>query len=195
MLSACALLTLVAAGGCASLNYERIALGMGPAELSRVLPEARTRPTPVGLAYLDPGDATGGRPGAAIVVLLTEQRRVAGKFLAERTADALWAGRPAYRLIGEVDAELYGVQQTSPIDVARMIAGELAQVEGERLVREAHGWVAAGLLRWLEGWPGLRDFAVPEDARDRLLELAPAGGTLALERTGGGRLRFAYASD
>ena len=189
-----ALVALVAAasGGCAGASYDRIHLGQAPHAYRGLLPEAVTRQTDAGLACLERHAA-----GAdVIVVLLNDQRRVAGKLYAHaRASQGAWPGaarRPRYRLVGELDRVGYGVAQVSPVDALRMIASELATTSGEPLAREAHQRVVGGMLRWLERWPGVEDYAIPPAQLATLRDMVPGGGAARLTIGADGTLRFEY---
>jgi hypothetical protein len=166
--------------GCASWSYEQIQLGQSPKDYERVLPVETSRKTALGLCHLGQG-----RRGYtdALVVLLTDDRRVAGKLWARKSGGGRRLGRGAggFRLVGELDPGLCGVAGSGPLDTLRAIAAELTDYRGEKLAQDAHGWVAAGLVRLMQRWPGVRDVGVSSQWLDGLLERVPGGGTARLE--------------
>lgn len=190
----CALLA-AASGGCAGATFERIHLGQAPHAYRGVLPDASTRQTDAGLAYLQHSAAGTD----TIVVLLSEQRRVVGKLYAHsRSGGGGWSGAargPRYRLVGELDRAGYGVEQVSPVDALRLVASELATTPGEPLAVEAQQRVVAGLLRWLERWPGVEDYAIPEAQLATLRDVVSGGGVARLTIGTGGVLGFEYVVD
>ena len=166
--------------GCANWSYEQIQLGQSPEDYARVLPAGTSRKTALGLCHL-----SRGRLGHtdALVVLLTSDRRVAAKLWARHSESDWRLGRAecGFRLVGELDPELYAVTGSGPLDTLRAIAGQLTDYQGEKLARDAHAWVAAGLVRLLHRWPEVRDVGVSSQRLDELLELVPGGGTARLE--------------
>jgi hypothetical protein len=176
--------------GCADLAVDRIRPGQRPQEYEGTLPAASTRRTDLGLACLEQSPT--GRIDA-IVLMLTSDRRVAGKLHATHwSAGGGLPPQPAYRLRVQVDPVLASVQGAGPIDTLRMLAGDLACYEGERLARDAHAWVAGGLVRLLQRWPGVTDFGVAETRMSQLNDLVPAGGEARMIVDRDGQYRFEY---
>ena len=185
---------LIAIVGCGNSSthwgYDRIRIGQSPGQYERVLPTADTRRTQLGLCYLGRG-ALGATD--AIVVLLTPDRRVAGKLHARWTQRNYgFKSELRYRLRGEVDPLLADLRTTGPIDVLRMIASDLVNYQGEQLAREAHHWVAAGLVRMIQPWPHVRDVGLDEAKLREALERVPGGGAVRLGLDGAGVYRFEY---
>jgi hypothetical protein len=118
----------------------------------------------------------------AIVVLLTRDRRVAGKLHATRTESGLaLTTEVRYVLEAELDpnvAQLYGT-------------GPIAQPVTDPLVREAQGWVAAGIIRIVQRWPHARDPAEVQLAD--MLERVPAGGEATITARPDGALAIRYS--
>ena len=185
---------LLALSGCgANRLYDRIQLGQSPREYKSVLPEATSRRTVLGLCHFHANSL--GRTDA-LVVLLSDDRRVAAKLLASYVAPTvLNARRGGYRLRGELDPKLYDVSGTGPIDAFRLIAAELANYRGEKLARDAHAWVAAGIIRLLQRWPKLRDSGVRSDRLDLALERVRGGGGGAITVDEAGVYRISYRAD
>jgi hypothetical protein len=173
-------LTLLALTGCTNWSYRQIQLGQSPKDYERVLPAETSRKTALGLCHLSE-DRFGHQD--ALVVLLANDRRVAGKLWARHFGRKwrLGGAERGFRLVGELDPELYGVAGSGPLDTLRAIAGELTDYRGEKLAVDAHTWVAAGLVRLMQRWPGVRDTGVASQRLDELLDLVPGGGTARLE--------------
>jgi len=173
-------LTLLALTGCTNWSYRQIQLGQSPKDYGRVLPAETSRKTALGLCHLS--ESRLGHTDA-LVVLLADDRRVAGKLWARRFVRKwrLGGAERGFRLVGELDPELYGVAGSGPLDTLRAIAAELTDYRGEKLAQDAHAWVAAGLVRLMQRWPGVRDTGVSSQRLDELLDLVPGGGTARLE--------------
>jgi hypothetical protein len=178
--------------GCASLSYDRIRLGAAPADYDNVLPSATTRRTTVGLTHWSDSPTSHD----AVVILLSDDRRVAGKLHARRFASGLWSQRnaPRYELVCELDRSLFEVGDTSPIDVMRMILADLAEAATEPSVRDAQDTIIAGIAQCLRRWPGVEDSGMSARDAERFEDLAPPGGGLVIELTDN-LLRFAYRAD
>jgi hypothetical protein len=160
--------------GCAELCYDRVQLGQEQRAYRSVFPDDNTRRSATGVCYCEKDGF--GRTDAA-VLLLTGDRRVAGKFYAlylERKTGL--QAETSYRLRGELDPELLKLSATGPIDMLRAIADELTTAEGDTFVREAHGWIAAGLLRLMQRWPHVGDEGPAVTRLTEMLERIPAGG-------------------
>jgi len=183
-----AALVLPALCGCASWTYSQLRLGQRPQDYER-LPADRARRTSTGVcAYQQ--NALGD--SEAIVVLLTSDRRIAGKLRATRVKARWGQAFDAYALTGELDRELYDAQETGPLDTLRALAGELADYSGERLAAQAHELAAAGLIRLVQRWPHALDLGVREARAAELLELAAGGGEAGLSVGVDGVFRFWY---
>jgi hypothetical protein len=159
--------------GCAEFGYNQVQLGQEQRVYQAAFPEDSTRRSPAGVCCLETDGA--GRTDAA-VLLLTPDRRVAGKFYATHV-ERHWA-RPQmyYRLRGELDPRLMNLGATGPIDALRAVADELTATEGDTFVRDAHAWVAAGLLRLIQHWPHVGDEGPGFPRVSQTLERIPAGG-------------------
>jgi hypothetical protein len=166
--------------GCANWSYDQIQLGQSPRDYARVLPAETSRKTALGLCHLS-HDKLGHTD--ALVVLLTSERRVAAKLQARYFESGWRFGRTesGFRLVGELDPELYGVAGSGPLDSLRALAANLTDYRGEKLALDAHAWVAAGLVRLMQRWPNVRDVGISSQRLDQLLERVPGGGTARLE--------------
>lgn len=175
--------------GCADWSYEKVQLGQEMRAIERVFPEEKTRRGDFTFSYLE----SGSRRTDAICVLLTHDRRVAGKVQA--TLRKRWRGmQPVqqYTLRGELDTALLGLGEVGPVDVLRTVADDITSEGDDAFEREAHGWVAAGLVRLVEAWPQTAD---PGPAYPRLadmLDRVPAGGRAAINTIGDKRLGISY---
>jgi hypothetical protein len=174
-LGAC--LALLSAG-CADFGYNRVQLGVEQRVYQQAFPAERMRRTPAGFCYLEK-DAFGRTD--AVVVLLTADRRVAGKLHAtyvERKGP--FQAETTYALRGALDPELMRLSGTGPIDVLRAVAADLTSTQGDTFVREAHGWVAAGLMRLVQHWPHVGDEGPAFTRLTDVLDRIPAGGAAHL---------------
>lgn len=163
-------------GGCAQAYYRQFQLGQQPAEYERILPAGSSRRTSIGLCYL--GTDLAGRTDA-LVILVTDDRRVAAKLHAakvQRRIGGLEVER-GYRLEGELDPRLCGIEGAGPLNGLRMLAGRLAEQPGQALELDAHWLVAGGLVRLLQAWPGVGEYGVEERRLSELFERVPGGGT------------------
>lgn len=168
-------LTAILQTGCADWSYRRIQLGQQLGEYQRAFPEARSRRTDSTLCCLEQ-DVTGRTD--AVVVLLTRDRQVSGKLHAthfERNYG--FRVETGYLLRGELDPELTQLRATGPVDTLRAIADELTSSTGDKLVKEAHGWVAAGIVRLVQRWPHVGDQGPAFPRLTDMLERVPGGGT------------------
>lgn len=166
--------------GCADWSYRTIKIGQGPRDYARVLPHEESRKTALGLCSLQISKS--GHTDA-IVVLLTEDRRVAAKFWARHTERNWGFGNPEakYHLIGELSPKLYGSEGSGPLDTLRSLIVDLTEYRGEKLAMEAHAWVAAGLTRLMQCWPGDREPVSSSPLLEVMLEQTPGGGTGSME--------------
>ena len=173
-------LAILTLSGCADWSYQRIQLGQSPEDYARVLPMETSRRTALGLCHLSKNAL--GRTDA-LVVLLTSDRRVAAKLRARHFEHKWGVNRTerGYWLVGELNPELYGVAGSGPLDTLRAIAGELTVYRGEKLALDAHAWVAAGLVRLVQRWPGVNDVGVSSQRLSELVERVPGGGTARIE--------------
>lgn len=166
--------TLPMLTGCARINLDRLTLGQELRQPQRVFPEGRALRTDVGLCYLE-RDRLGRTD--AIVVLLTRDQRVAGKLhacLRQRRGGS--SPTIEYHLRGEFDPQLVGLSGTGPIDTLRAIADELTSHARDGVVREAHGLIAAGMVRMVQQWPHADDEGPTPPRLAELLERVPPGG-------------------
>jgi hypothetical protein len=117
-----------------------------------------------------------GRTDAA-VLLLTGDRRVAGKLYAmhQERKSGLQV-ETTYRLRGELDPQLLKLSATGPIDMLRAIADDLTTSGEDTFVREAHAWIAGGLVRLMQRWPHVGDEGPAVTRLTEALERIPAGG-------------------
>jgi hypothetical protein len=166
--------------GCANWSYDQIQLGQAPRDYARVLPTETSRKTALGLCHLSQN-----RLGHtdALVILLTNDRRVAGRLWARHSEPGRRFGRSQaeFRLTGELDPQLYGVAGSGPLDSLRAIVADLTDYRGEKLALEAHAWVAAGLVRLMQRWPNVRDVGASSQQLAEILDRVPGGGTARIE--------------
>lgn len=193
-LGLCPLALLVTSlAGCAQMNYDQVRLGTTADRPNRLFAEAQSRRTALGVAYLDTDML--GKVEAAVVLLSPEQR-VAAKFYAVYDPQSLNPASPAtYTLRGELDPDLTTLRNAGPLDTLRVIADELTDSGDEQRVRDAHAWIAAGLVRLVQQWPHATD---PGPAATRITETlarVPAGGTADLSTGPDGTLTVTYTRE
>jgi hypothetical protein len=177
--------------GCARLSAAQLRLGYYVREPGRVLPEGKSRASNVGLCYLD-HDLFGRTE--AIVIFLSRDRRIAGKFQAT-LAETNVGFKPAttFALEGELDPTVAHLAGAGPIDTLRAIADDLTQPETDALVREAQDWVAAGIVRLVQRWPHAGDEGPAAAALTAMLERVPADGEATIVVHSDGALSITYA--
>ena len=176
--------------GCAQWSYSHIKLGQEPQDYERAFPAESARRTHLGLCSLCE-DAFGRTD--AVVVLLTRDRRVAGKVHATRfVRDYGFKRDEGFLLRGELDPQLAELQATGPIDVLRVIATDLAEYQGEKLAMEAHAWVAGGLVRLIQCWPHVNEVGIEAARLTELFELVPGGGEARIAVDQAGIYQFEY---
>lgn len=176
--------------GCAEFSYNRIQLGQEQREYEPAFPADKTRRTPATVCYLE----TRLGHTDAMVVLLTRDRRVAGKLHAMHSErDFGFPAETHYRLRGEIDPTLVRLGATGPIDVLRAVADELTAAHADAYVREAHGWVAGGLVRLVQHWPHGGDAGPAVTRLSDILERIPSGGEARITVAGTGRFLIEYA--
>ncbi len=184
-------LLLLFAPGCTRLEadwcYQHIRIGQLPRDYRDVLPADASRRTPLGLVYLREGK---GRRDA-IVVLLADDRRVAGKLHAFRQ-QRLRGGASRYGLEGRLDPVLCGLAGAGPLDTLRAVVADLADQRGGRLAREAGALVGGGMIRLMRAKAEIAEVGASPQIVDRWLEGIPADGRAVLESAEDGVIRFAY---
>jgi hypothetical protein len=130
------------------------------------------------------------------VFLLTRDAVVGAKLIAAyRPPTALGLEGGSYTLRGEFDPERAGISALGPLDMLRAVADDLTNVRPEQSAGVAHAWVAAGLVRILQGWPAAAS-ADEGPAYPRLtdvLELVPAGGEAQMTLRPDGVYVISYA--
>lgn len=177
--------------GCASTTYRQLSLGQERSSYDRVMPREVTRSTDLGMAYLR-HDPAAGRTDA-IVVLLTQDRRIAAKMHAVWRERRGWMGGDSgFALRGEIDPRLAELQSSGPVDTLRVMVADLVAYQGERLATDAHAWVAAGLVRLMQAWPNTSDVGVDTRRLAGVLERVPGGGTAQIAVDSNGVYRFEY---
>ncbi len=191
--AAAGLLVLAAAAtlcGCAQLDYDRLRVGRELREVGRALPADYAARSDLGLCFQKTSAL--GRTDV-IVVLLTRDRRIAAKFHAVHNERHYGLGRdPAYQLAGELDPTLLGLTDVGPRDRLRALAADLTEPQADPFVREAHAWVAAGLVRIVQlDAPADEDEPLAERLVE-MLERVPAGGRAATTPGPGPVVRIAY---
>jgi hypothetical protein len=177
---------------CTDLSFRQLQLGQTPQQYDRVLPAENTRRTDRGLCHL-----TTSRLGRtdAVVVVLTGDRRIAAKLHATRTErDYGWRKESGYRLEAELDLKLANLGAVGPFDAIRALLADLEPGPAEQFVKDAHGWVLAGLHRLRQRWPHLADEPAPSPELAATLDRVPAGGAaiLAIDERGVLRLRYEH---
>ena len=184
------LLCIATLTGCANWSYDKFQLGQLPSDYERILPLDSSRKTALGLCHLK--KAKSGRTDA-LVVLLTEDRRVAAKISA-RHIPRDWLGRdkPGFELIGRLDPNLYGVAGSGPLDTLRAVVGDLTDYRGEKFAVDTHAWIAAGLIRLMQSWSEVQDVGVSSQRLKKLLELVPGGGVGRIETDNHGIYHMEY---
>ncbi len=182
---------MLLAPGCTRLEadwcYRHIQIGQLPRDYRDVLPADASRRTPLGLAYLR--EANGRRD--AIVVLLADDRRVAGKLHASQRA-RLRGGERQYRLEGRIDPKLYDLAGAGPLDALRAIVADMADEQRGRLARDAYALVGGGLIRLMRTKANIEDVGAPAQVADTWLEAVPPGGHARLETNPDGTIHLAY---
>jgi hypothetical protein len=183
---------IVLLSGCADLTYDRVRLGLAPREYDRVLDTQRSSWTEAGLVEYQrdaDGDAT------ALVLLLSDDRRIAGKIQVTRKDSELELPllRRGYELRGELDARLYGLGDVGPVDTLRLLTQRLCAFPTERGARNGHLLAAAGLVRILELQANVEDIGISADQRRELAAQAPSGGVAHLALDPDGVLRFSFS--
>lgn len=184
-------LLLTLSAGCANWSYDRVQLGMLQREAERLLPEGTLWRTELGLA-IEQTDWTGRTD--ALVILLTQDLRVAGKLQTTRTTEGLPGlnRQEHYRLRGLVDPQAWGLTDVGPVDLLRALIDDLASYRGARMPMETHARVAAGIRRLLERWSEA-DLPPPQyPLLGTALETVPADGLAEVRREPGGAYSFEY---
>ena len=177
-------MVLVCAPGCADWSYDRIQIGMTQRECEQALAEESVWRTELGFCSLSQRHF--GRTDA-LLVLLTQDRRVAGKLQATCLERDTWLGpQTGFRLRVELDPEAAVLTATGPIDTLRAIADDLATYRGARPALEAHAWIAAGLVRLMERWPHVGPCGALYPELTDVLERVPGGGAaeISVDRRG-----------
>lgn len=187
-----ALLGLCAAGsGCAQFGYDRIGLGDDPRRYERAFPSDDLRQTRAGLVYLD---ANGRDRADAVVVLLTRDRLVAGRFYARFEEERFgFPPETRYTLTGEMDPILLRLPNVGPVDMLRIIADDLTRPEEDAFVRDAQAWIAVGIVRLLQQWPQVHDVGPGVARLADALQRVPGGGVAQIRATPAGVLQIEYA--
>lgn len=170
--------------GCANWAYDRFQIGQEWKQVERVLPADATRRTGPGVCSLT-NDMTGRTD--ALAVLLTRDQRIAAKFQAthfERNYG--FKVETGVRFRAEIHPQLARLEGSGPIDALRAVADDLTAVEGEKLIRDAHGWIGASIIRILQRWPHAGDDGPTVSRVAEALERVPGGGTarIALDERG-----------
>ena len=179
-----ALLTVLT--GCSNWTYRHLQIGQTPHEYRRVLPTINTDQTPATVCYLK---RQGSDRRDALVVLLTVDRRLAGKL---RASYRQRKNEFTYRLDGKIDPRLYGTEDAGITNTLRALAIDLTEHPGRQLAVEVHTWVAAGIVRLLAESPETGDFGVSAQQLQKLFERVPAGGQSQLKRSEQGYIELEY---
>lgn len=181
--------------GCADHSYDSVQLGQRSREYERRFPEQQTRQTDKTLCWLQ---ESWTERADAVVLLLTDTRQVCGKWQATFQPDkAGLTGGARYHLRGTLAPGSAGYHGTGPLDTLRAIADDLTDLDADEFTRNAHGWVAAGIVRLVQQWPQV-DRAGPAEARLRdMLARVPAGGqaTIIIQPDGRITMTYTYGAD
>ncbi|MEP0846298.1 MAG: hypothetical protein HRF50_05685 [Phycisphaerae bacterium] len=167
------------ATGCADAYYRQFTVGQAPRDYDRILPQETSLKTDLGLCHVS-RDAFGRTD--ALVILLTPDRRVAARFHAIDVKRTM-GGTPmvrGYRLEGEIDPRLCGIESVGPLDGLRSLLTEIGGYEGVKLALDAHAWVGGGLAWMIRSWPGVSDLGISAARLDELLGRVPGGGSASL---------------
>ncbi len=176
--------------GCAQWSYERIEIGQPLRDYERVFPEEDSRKTRRSLCLLKQ-DALGRTD--AVVLLYNRLQVVYAKFQATaRGRDAILAAGAAYTVRGTIDPAAGGFRDVGPIDLLRAVADDLTADDHEAAVRDAHAWVAAGLTRIIQQWPGVSDPGPAYPRLTRTLASVSADGTATVTVGPQRRLHVSY---
>ncbi|TWT43622.1 hypothetical protein RAS1_00190 [Phycisphaerae bacterium RAS1] len=185
--AACCLLS-----GCSNWAYDRFQIGQEWKTVERVLPADATRRTAPGVCCLV-SDITGRTD--AIVVLLTRDQRIAAKLQTTRFERHYgFKVETGVRFRAEIDPHLARLEGSGPIDTLRAVADELTAVEGEKLIRDAHGWIGASIIRILQRWPHAGDEGPTISRVSEALERVPGGGTarIGIDQRGVYMIEYAH---
>lgn len=176
--------------GCAQWNYQQLRIGQGPGEYDRILPAEQTRRTESGLASWAE-DVLSNRTDATIV-LLSRDRRIAGRILTTRVERIGLRREVELTLEGEIDPRLSGFERTAPVDILRALISELALFQGEQLARDAHAYTAAALARMVTAWPGSDSPSQRISGLGEYLDKTPSGGETTIRIDPNGLVHFYY---
>lgn len=190
----CLALSAALLAGCADTTYKQLRLGQQRSEYDRIMPRESTRATDYGMAYLTHSAAKGRTD--AIVVLVTPDRRIAGKIQAVVVERANWllpgSTQRGFLLRGEIDPHIAQLEATGPVDTLRLVAADLIRYRGDRLATDSHAIVAGGLVRLMQAWPNVTDVGVDTARIAPVLEQIPAGGVTNIAVNSDGVYRFDY---
>lgn len=176
--------------GCANWSYNSIRVGQNPREYEKLLPAFDTRRTPLGLCYYKV-DSIGRED--IIMILVSENRRVAGKLRTQVGAAGKTLGGPrGLTMTGEISGDWLGAELPGPADTLRYLLTRLAEFHADHTTMRAHGWVAAGLTRLLELNPQADPITSLPASFSAELERVPSGGS-GDARAAGGRIIFHYS--
>lgn len=176
--------------GCASWNYDRIQLREPLPDLDSQFPRDEARKTSLGVAHLRNPNSP---QAAAVVILVTLEKRVAAKFhAAQHQRDWGFSVERGYELAGQIDLELLAAKNPGPLAALRTIARQLAAYQGDPAAEHAHQLVAAGLVRIIQRWPDIENLGPTSDQVNALATLAPGGGRAALTMDLDGTFHISY---
>lgn len=134
---------LLTNSGCMSWSYSRIAIGDGPQEYERLLPEEYVRRHEGAIHAM-----TTARDGSVegLLLVIGSDRRVIGKWYAADLQRSWyrWSGT-GYRLRGEVDAQRAGIAADASADLVRRCALELSEPATDNLSRETQEFFLRGM--------------------------------------------------
>ena len=176
--------------GCANWSYNALHIGQTPREYADVLPRTFTRDTGDDLCYYE---EKRGQRFEAIIVNLGADRRVDGKWQAQRRVRKDWLGRESlmYGLRGEFDPTRVGLDEAAAADVLRFYLLALTEWHDDPQVIMARGMIATGVVRLLESWPEI-DLSDLADDVDALQLLSVGGGTAKVAQDANGVFHFEY---
>jgi hypothetical protein len=187
---------LVALGGCTSMTYDRVQIGLTQAQCQQLLDQEIFRSCELGYSGFEQ-DRTGRAD--ALVILLGRDNVVAGKLQATLAGPGSFVRGPkiaagaavTFQARGEVDLERLSLQGVGPLDALRAVLAELVQRQSLESAGAARELVAAGLVRLLERWPHLNTAAQFPDLADTL-QRVPAGGEARIGINPQGLFCFEY---
>ena len=94
---------------------------------------------------------------------------------------------------GELEPTLFGLDETGPIDAARVLLDELLLRPTDHVTRRAQAWVAGGVLRVLDQEGESLELTDAEGQLLEVLESIPPGGRSSLVEREDGVFEMSYS--